>query len=71
MTKNIIRLNLDLGPKIVKRIDILKNRLEAASRVEVIRRAVRLLDYTTNKRQHGSEILIRDKHGTERLLEVL
>lgn len=52
----------------VEQLDGLRDRLGAASRAEVIRRALNLLDVATTG---GGDVVLRGIDGTERVLVVL
>lgn len=47
MADDKLRLQLDVTPAAIARIDALQVRLDAGSRAEVVRRALRMLDLVT------------------------
>lgn len=55
------RITLDLGESSVERIKRLLKVLEARTIVDVVRRALKLLEYHASLAQEGKEILLRDK----------
>ena len=59
------RVQLELTQSMTELLDSLKSRLEARSRAEVVRRALKLLDDVSQNR-----VVIRKEDGTEMVLSV-
>jgi hypothetical protein len=57
------RVQLELPPQAMERLQRLKERLEAASYAEVVRGALRLLETLADERDKGAEILLRRAGG--------
>ena len=66
-----VRLQFDFTSEAVDGLDEIKERLGAGSRAEVIRRALRLLDYATNDDNKGRTLVLRDADGNAETLFVL
>jgi hypothetical protein len=58
------RVQLDLSPRAVERLNDLKDKTEAASYAEVIKNALKLYDGIISEIESGNEFLTRDKNGT-------
>jgi len=65
------RLQFDFSKPAVKRLDQLVNRLGAASRAEVIRRALELIDLISMAKAKKSEIIIKGSDGKEKNIFLL
>lgn len=61
------RVQLDMSERAVEQLDALRDRLDAASRAEVVRRALKLLDAAT---ADGAEIVLRAAGQPDRVLVV-
>ncbi len=59
-----VRLQLDVSPAAAEQLEVLRARLDASSKAEVIRRAVQLLDYASANFAGGT-IVYRDGEGEE------
>ncbi|HMV69519.1 MAG TPA: hypothetical protein PKA64_21935, partial [Myxococcota bacterium] len=59
-------LELDLSRRATDRIDQLIPRLRAASRADVIRRALQLLDYLVDQEDQGATITVTSRDGRRR-----
>lgn len=57
------RVQMDLPPKSVERLEKLKASLEAASYAEVMKDAIRLLEYFDGECSKGNKFFLRDKDG--------
>lgn len=57
------RVQLEMPPQAMDRLQRLKERMEAASYAEVIRNAIRLLEALVDEHEKGSEFSIRRKDG--------
>lgn len=60
----------DFGPKLTKMIDQLKGELHAASRAEVLRRAIILLSIASMAKKDGAELIIKKKNGQKQQIIV-
>jgi hypothetical protein len=65
------RLQFDFTESAVKSLDIIVERTGAATRAEVIRRALAVFDIITHDLSSGSRLILRDKAGNERELLIL
>lgn len=61
--REIRRLNLDLSPEHLALIDECAERIDASTRVETIRKAIRLLHRVTENKD--TSLILRDKSGKE------
>ena len=55
------RITLDLGENSAQRIERLLGVLDARTTVDVIRQALKLLEFHVSQEQAGKEVLLRDK----------
>ena len=65
------RLQFDFTPRALERLERVKTRIEAASRAETVRRAIRFLDRATAHEAEGGQIIARAADGTEYIIELL
>ena len=63
------RVQFDLGPAAVAALDELQQRLEAKTRAEVFRDAIRLYAWMVSQRKDGWEIWLR-REGKEKHVEL-
>jgi hypothetical protein len=61
-----IRLNLDFSEVVKAQIEDIRDRTDAASMSEVLRRALSLYDAVLAAQGQGSAVIIRDAEGVER-----
>ena len=54
---------MEMAPKTMDRLKTLRDKTEAASYAEVVRRALQLYEAMIEEHEHGSEISIRRKDG--------
>lgn len=64
-TKRTQRVTLDLGESSARRIGRLQENLEERTLVEVIRQALRLLEFIVTQAKAGKEFLLRDSKTGE------
>ncbi len=57
------RVQLDFSPNSLERLELLKDRVGASTRAEVIRQALRLYEWFINETDPGSTILILDREN--------
>jgi Arc/MetJ-type ribon-helix-helix transcriptional regulator len=58
------RVQLELPPQAMERLQRLKDKTEAASYAEVIRNALRVFEALTNEHDQGAEFLVKRKDGS-------
>lgn len=58
------RVQLELPPQAMERLQRLKEKTEAASYAEVIRNALRVFEALANEHEQGAEFLVKRKDGT-------
>jgi hypothetical protein len=58
------RVQLELPPQAMERLQRLKDKIEAASYAEVIRNALRVFEALANEHEQGAEFLVKRKDGT-------
>lgn len=58
------RVQLDLPPHSMKRLEDLKNVTEASSYAEVVRNAIRLYEAMVQETAAGRQFLVQDQSGT-------
>ena len=69
LQKSKVRLNLDLSPKVKDQLADLQQRTDAASLVEVIRRALAVYDMFLEHEEMGGKTILENSDGTrERIL---
>ena len=61
--RNTTRVQLEMPPQAMERLQRLKERTEAASYAEVIRNALRLLEALVDERERGSEFALKRRNG--------
>lgn len=66
-----IRLNLDLTPRAKELLEDLQARTEAASLVEVVRRAIALYDVAVEHAQNKGSFILESADGTREKLRIL
>lgn len=62
LTKN--RVQFDLAPRSMERLNALKLKTEAASYAEVVKNALRLYEALIEETENGKQFLVQDKAGT-------
>lgn len=68
---NKTRLQFDFTQEAVDHLEELRSRMDAASKAEVVRRALRLLDYAVTSSSRGGELVLRDENGKESILRLV
>jgi len=68
LKSNLLRIQLNLIPAVVKQVDETVQQIGAASRSEAIRRAIETWAHLISARADGAEIVVRYPDGQERLL---
>jgi Arc/MetJ-type ribon-helix-helix transcriptional regulator len=58
------RVQLELPPQAMERLQRLKDKTEAASYAEVIRNALRVFEALANEHEQGAEFLVKRKDGS-------
>lgn len=66
-----IRINFDLSSDLKERVEELQEDTHSGSISEVFRRALALLDKVTQHAKEGGELVLRDKKGREKIVEIL
>jgi plasmid maintenance system antidote protein VapI len=61
-----IRITLDLSPEFYKRLDELTNLVDAESKAQVIREALKLYEFVMTQSQEGATFSIRTADGREK-----
>lgn len=57
------RVQFDFTPRALARLNVLKEKTEAASYAEVVKNALKLYDGLIEEVERGSEFMIKDKDG--------
>jgi hypothetical protein len=57
------RVQFDLAPRSMDRLNALKIKTEAASYAEVVKNALRLYEALIEETENGKQFFIRDEHG--------
>jgi hypothetical protein len=64
MSKNgVIRRNIELQPQAAERLDKLKEKLEASTDSEVLRRALKILEQLIEDEANGKRVFVREPNG--------
>jgi len=58
-----VRVQFDLGPRSVERLNALKLKTEASSYAEVVKNALRLYEALIEETERGNQFLVRDENG--------
>lgn len=58
------RVQFDVSPRSIDRLNVLKEKTEASSYAEVVKNALKLYDGLIEETERGSQFLMRDKNGT-------
>jgi len=66
-----VRLQFDFSKEANDRMEKIQKYLDAASKAEVMRRALRLLEHLMLGKAEGYEVVLRDPEGNERILEII
>lgn len=70
-TKPKVRLNLDLSPRVKDQLADLQKRTDAASLVEVIRRAVAVYDMFLDHESNGGKTILQNRDGSKELIKLI
>jgi hypothetical protein len=65
------RLNLETSEPVRERLEHLRERTDADSLAEVIRRALAVYDFLWSEREKGGRIVVKDDQGGEREVVLL
>jgi hypothetical protein len=61
-----VRLNLELTEEVRRKLEALREKTDADSLAEVIRRSLAVYDLLCEHRGSGGAIILRDEHGVDR-----
>jgi len=62
------RLTLDLAEPVRQLMESLRDRTQAETLVEVVRRALAVYSFVSDEKAKGSKVIIRDKDGERELV---
>jgi hypothetical protein len=65
VSKATTRVQFEMQPKSIDRLKALRDRTEAASYAEVVRRALQLFEFVVEEADKGSELSIRSEEKGE------
>lgn len=65
------RVQLDLSPTTMRRLESVVYRTEAGSQAEAVRKAIKFYDICLEHRDRGGELIMRDADGSESKLVLL
>ncbi len=65
MSKTTTRVQFEMQPESIDRLKALRDRTEAASYAEVVRRALQLYEFVVEEADKGSELSIRSEEKGE------
>lgn len=65
MPKTTTRVQFEMQPESIDRLKALRDRTEAASYAEVVRRALQLYEFVVEEADKGSELSIRSEEKGE------
>jgi hypothetical protein len=71
LQKSKVRLNLDLSPKVKDQLSELQTRTDAASLVEVIRRALAVYDMLLDHEATNGKIILENADGTRERVRLI
>lgn len=66
-----VRVSLRLSKEAKARLDRVKDRTHAESLTEVVRHAIALYEGLLDQDENGTEIVLRDKSGKERVVQLI
>ncbi len=66
-----IRIQMDMTPKAASRLDELGKQLDVASRAEVVRRSLGMLEWVLHKMNTGSTIYLENEKNGDRCQVVI
>lgn len=66
-----VRLNLEMRETVRQRLEQLRERTDADSMTEVIRRAIDVYDFLMTAKENGQRVVIRDDMGIEREIVIV
>ncbi|MDE2475937.1 MAG: hypothetical protein KGO48_12870 [Alphaproteobacteria bacterium] len=64
------RVQLEMPPQAMERLQRLKDRMEAASYAEVIRNSLRVLEALVDEYEQGSEFSVKRKDGQSQVYKI-
>jgi hypothetical protein len=65
------RVQLEMPPRSMERLRVLKDKTEAASYAEVFRNALRIYEFLVLETEKGNHLLIKDLDGSSRNIVVV
>jgi len=65
------RFHIAMSPRLMERMESLRDRTDAASLTEVVKNAMKLYDALVQEAEAGSELFVRDRAGNERSYRAL
>lgn len=68
---NKVRLNLEFNPLAVENLERMIDQSHSASRTEVIRKALRLLDEVLEHKQNGGKLVFQHADGSQETVRIL
>ena len=63
--EELVRFQVVFNAKTIQRLDALKDRMEAYSRAEVLRKALRLTEIVYDSQENGNEFWVKTEGGEE------
>jgi hypothetical protein len=69
--KNVVRRNIELQPQAAERLDKLRNKLEASTDSEVLRKALKVLEQLVEDQEQGREFLVRSRDGDDTIVRIV
>ena len=66
-----VRLNLEFTPKVAENLERLVDLSESASRVEAIRKALKLLDLVLTRQAEGDKVVFQSPDGSNETVQIL
>jgi hypothetical protein len=70
-TKPRIRLNLDFTEQVKAQLESVRDRSNADSMTEVLRRALAVYDFLLSEQEQGSSLFLRTKDGVEQKVPLI
>jgi len=71
VSKERVRLNLDLSPKVKALLNDLQQRSDATSQVEVIRRALAVYDMFLEHEESGGKTILENSDGSREIVRLI
>lgn len=70
MSKETTRVQIEMPPRSMERLAILKDKTEASSYAEVVKNALRLYEALIKEQEGGKHFMVEDADGTKQEIRI-